>query len=111
VNGRVEEHQDEEEELQGQEARSFRALAARANYLAQDSPDIQFSAKEVCRQMARPTAGSWKRLKILARFLLGRRAVVWRFRWQVEVPRLVLYTDSDGPGAVGLVLPVEVRSW
>ena len=33
--------------LKGEEARSFRALAARANYLAVDRPDIQFAVKEV----------------------------------------------------------------
>ena len=32
----------------------FRAHAARANYLAADRPDLQFAAKEVCRDMATP---------------------------------------------------------
>jgi hypothetical protein len=98
VTGRTEELANDEEELQGPEATSFRAMAARLNYLAQDSPDIQYAAKEVCRQMARPTAESWRKLKALARFVLGRRSVVWQFEWQNEVPELRLFTDSDWAG-------------
>ena len=46
----------------------FRALAARANYLAADRPDCQFSAKEVCRFMSAPTEfslGALRRLQVL----------------------------------------------
>jgi hypothetical protein len=98
VNGRVEDASSEEEELQGPEATSFRAVAARLNYLAQDSPDIQFAAKEVCREMARPNQSSWRKLKVLARFMLGRESVVWKYAWQNSPPELLLYTDSDWAG-------------
>ena len=37
------------EVLNPSEATSFRALSARANYLALDRPDIAYSAKELCR--------------------------------------------------------------
>ena len=37
------------------EAKEFRCLAARLNYLSQDCPDLQFAAKEVARHMSRPT--------------------------------------------------------
>ena len=37
--------------LEGEERTAYRALAARVNYLAQDRPDIQYQAKEICRQM------------------------------------------------------------
>ena len=49
----------------------FRALAARANYLAQDRIDLQFSAKEVCRYMSLPMETSEAALKRMGRFLLG----------------------------------------
>ena len=39
----------DDEELKG-------AIAARANYLAMDRPDPQFSVKEVCRSMSSPKA-------------------------------------------------------
>ena len=48
----------EEEPLGPQEATKFRALAARANYIAQDRVDVQFAAKELCREMSCPVASS-----------------------------------------------------
>ena len=100
TNGRIEksEEDEEDEELQGDEATSFRALAARLNYLAQDCADIQFPAKEICREMSRPTAGSFRRVKVLARFMLKRLAVVVTFRWQPEGSPIELFTDSDWAG-------------
>ena len=39
---------EEETDLVGAELTRLRAIAARANYLAADRPDIQFSSKEIC---------------------------------------------------------------
>ena len=48
--------QEEDEcPLSGKEETKYRALAARANYLAVDRADIQFATKEICRAMATPT--------------------------------------------------------
>ena len=38
--------------LSSADATKYRALAARANYLAQDRVDIQFAVKEIARRMA-----------------------------------------------------------
>lgn len=46
--------EEDEEELTEGEASEFRMLAARLNYMAQDNPHMQFSAKEACCGMARP---------------------------------------------------------
>ena len=59
----------EESLLTAEEATKYRALVARANYLAQDRPDVQFSVKELARGMAKPTEGDWGRLKRLGRYL------------------------------------------
>ena len=48
----------------------FRRIAARANYLAADRPDIMYSVKEICRSMAKPSLKEWKQLKRLARYLI-----------------------------------------
>jgi hypothetical protein len=99
VNGRVEEQLEDPGVLEAGEATSFRALAARLNYLAQDSPDVQFAAKEICRDMACPSQASWKKLKVLARFLLERETVVWQFAWQDDVDLVLrVFSDSDWAG-------------
>ena len=63
------EEEGKSEELVGAEATRFRAVAARANYLAADRPDIQYSVKEICRRMAKPVKGDWQKLVRLGRYL------------------------------------------
>ena len=55
--------------LVGAEAARLRAVAARANYLSGDRPDIQYAVKEICRGMAKPVKGDWGRLIRLGRCL------------------------------------------
>ena len=76
------EEEEKSDELQGKEATRFRAVAARANYLAADRPDIQYSVKEVCRRMAKPVESDWKKLVRLAGYLRGSPRCVWRYNWQ-----------------------------
>eukprot|EP00975_Prorocentrum_lima_P012527 2655994-Prorocentrum_lima.AAC.1 len=52
------------------EAGRYRALAARANYLSMDRPDLSFAAKECCRRMSSPTEEDWAALLRLTRYLL-----------------------------------------
>ena len=112
----------EEEQLGAEEARRFRSLAARANYLSQDRPDIQFAAKEVCRRMARPTQGCWDRLKKLARYLVQHPRLVLKFLDTGRLPEVVqVYSDSDWAGCqrtrkstsggVVVVNGTAVKSW
>ena len=94
-----------EEELDGemtvQEATVFRGVAARANYMAADWPQIQFATKEVCRDMARPTWKSHAKMKKLARYLCTCTEAVWQFPWQSDSEaNLMTYTDSDWAGCL-----------
>ena len=73
-------------------------MAATLNYMSQDGPDLQFPIKEVTRQMAKPTAGSWKSVKKVARYLVDRIGVRWEFAWQDEVSRSYVASDSDWGG-------------
>ena len=66
---KVIEEEEQSEELQGKEATRFRAVAARANYLQADRPDIQYAVKEICRRMAKPVVSDWQKLVRLARHL------------------------------------------
>ena len=87
-----------EQLLNEQDAREYRALAARANYLALDRADIQFATKEVCRGMSRPTKGDHTKLKRLGRYLVGRLRVVTRYTWQKRAERLEGFSDSGWAG-------------
>ena len=76
--GETESRQEEgedEEPLDQSMASKYRALAARANYLVGDRTDLMYAVKEICRSMANPTAGAWKKLKRLGRYLRGNSRV------------------------------------
>ena len=49
-------------ELSTMNATAYRAIVARLNYLAQDTPDIQFVTQEVSGRMAKPRENDWKAL-------------------------------------------------
>ena len=76
----------------------YRALAARANYVAADRPDIQFSVKEVCRKMAVPQRRDWGKLKRLARYLMGCPRVQIEFVYQSMPKRFEAVVDTDHAG-------------
>ena len=66
--------------LNATEATTFRALAARANYLAMDRPELAFSSKELCREFASPSRTSWEKLKRWVNISCGQTKVsnvVW----------------------------------
>merc|ERR1739836_281449 len=76
----------------------YRALVARANYLAPDRPDIAFAVKELARSMSSPSRGDWERLKRLARYLKGKPRAVLRFDWQRHEGNRSIFTDADWAG-------------
>ena len=57
------EKEEDEKELDTDKQRHFRSIAARCNYIAADRPDLTFAVKCICRHMAKPTVGVWKKLK------------------------------------------------
>ena len=83
--------------LPAEKVSPYRAVAARANYLAADRPDVQFSAKEACRWMASPTEHGLQSLKRLGRFLEGKHRLVYHYNWQV-CSHVDVYSDTDWGG-------------
>jgi hypothetical protein len=57
------ERESGDEELPTQDHKQYRMIAARANYLAMDRPDIQYATKEICRGIAQPRKRHWRALK------------------------------------------------
>ena len=100
ASARDEGKEDDGNVLDKMDATKFRALAARANYLAQDRFDLQYAAKEACRCMASPTVGGMKKIKRIARYVLQHPEAVWKYRREVGVDDAVIdvYSDSDWAG-------------
>ena len=97
----VDDHHDSEDvELMDWRATQFRSLAARANDLALDRPDIQYAVKELCRTMSRPTESSWRKLTRVAKYLIYRPRMVLDYLWQEEVSELSTYSDANWAGCV-----------
>ena len=86
------------EVMEKEEATEFRGVVARMNFLSQDCPDLQFPVKECSKQMSRPTKGAWKSAKKIARYLVRREKVVWRYDWQNESGETYTVADSDWGG-------------
>ena len=84
-------------EMDDKEARRFRALAARLNYLAGDRPDLLFASKCICKNMARPGSEDWLALKRVGRYLKGATRMV-QFHWAGDDSNLHCYADSDWAG-------------
>ena len=95
-----EEREDIEQEpaLEVSKATRFRAIAARANYLAMDRIDMQYATKEICRGMATPTEKHWRMLKRLGRYLITKPRMVQYYEWQGVVESLTVYSDSNWAG-------------
>ena len=57
--------------LSDEQATTFRALAARANYLALDRPGAAYATKGLCKCFAAPNTDALSALKHLNRYLVG----------------------------------------
>ena len=76
----------------------YRSIVATMNYMSTDQPDLQYACKEACRDMSAPTENSWKKLKRIGRYLVGREKVVWKFPWKDGHGGWRVSTDSDWAG-------------
>ena len=85
-------------ELNPKEATVFRALSARANYLARDRVDIAYNSKELCRDFAVPNQRSYNKLKRLVRHLVANPRLVYHYPWQDKPSGIKVYVDTDFAG-------------
>ena len=80
------------------DAKKFRGLAARLNYLAMDRTDLQYAAKTVSKCMAKPKIADWMLLKRVAKYLVGAPRCIQKFQWQNMQDMVVTHSDSDWAG-------------
>ena len=76
-----EEHGDDKE-LAEEDLVRYRSVVATVNFITQDRSDVRVAVKELCREMARPTCASWR--KLLARYLKGQPRVVQKIKLDVD---------------------------
>jgi len=90
---------DEVPELSKSDAKWYRGVAARANYLGLDRPDLQYAVKEACRGMARPTERDLAKVKRIARYLqTAPRLILRSGGHEGEPDEIRAYVDSDWAG-------------
>ena len=87
-----------DEKLSCEQSTKYRANVARANYLTQDSLDIQFATKELCRKMSSPNGADWLKLKRLARYLVDKTRSRLMYEYQSKPSSIEVYTDTDFAG-------------
>ena len=81
------------------EATAYRALAARANYLARDRRDIAYATKDLCRGFSRPTKESYDKMKRVGGYLAGNHRLAFNFKCVDKVPTFIdIYRDTDFAG-------------
>ena len=86
------------DELEGEAATMFRALAARYLYLSMDRPECACSAKELCPPFACPTKKGVETLKRAVRFRVGKPRLVCNCPFQALVSNLQVYVDTEFAG-------------
>ena len=66
----LEEIEEEDDLLTGEELKLFQSVAARFHFLAMDKPDLMYSVKELMREMASPRTRDLIALKRVARYTI-----------------------------------------
>ena len=87
--------------LSSEDATTYRALSARANFLSQDRGDIQYATKELCREFSVPNRNSYARLKRVGRYLVGKPRLVHRYDFGPGLEKdeaIDIYVDTDFAG-------------
>ena len=95
---KLEDVEGEEVLMDPSEARKFRGIAARVNYLAVDRADLQYSAKECCKKMANPVTSDWVKLKRVGRYLKRFPRLTQLLPWESKKYEITGHADSDWAG-------------
>ena len=81
-------------------SKAYRSVTASGNYLGHDRPDVQLAIKQCSKTMSSPTHSSWESMKKVGRYIKAHPRVIQLFRWQDEVDKIMVQSDSDWAGDV-----------
>eukprot|EP00435_Cladocopium_sp_Y103_P007958 s1954_g2.t1 len=98
--GAVETLKESSDILSLEDATTYRAIAMRAAYLAQDRPDIQVATRLLAQGLQKPTANHMLMLKRLARYVRHRPRMAQVFPHQKTINPFVMWSDADHAGCV-----------
>ena len=90
--------EDDDTRLEEEEARKCRGEIALLNYMGQDRTDVQYAANQVSKMMANPTEETRRRIKRIARYLVGVENMVWKYgeiEGEEKTMNLDMVVDSD----------------
>ena len=87
-------------ELPTEACTPFRSDTMRANFLAQDRPDLKFAAKEIARHMSSPNQTGLAALKRCVRYLKDHQRLVRRLVRQRLPTNLHIYSDTNHAGCL-----------
>ena len=73
----------------------FGGVAARCNYLSLDRPDLQYAAKDICRETSTPTVQAFMKLKRIGHFLFNKPRLLLKFQYQLPIGQIDLYVDAN----------------
>ena len=85
----------EGELLSAGEAKLYRGMAARLNYLSIDRPDLRVPAQYASRHMSTPSTGAWRIIRKAARYLISNPTWRARYKWQQEEEKIMCFSDAD----------------
>lgn len=89
------EKEETKQELDSQQAKAFRSMAAPCLYLSLGRPGIQSLVKEICRQMSKPTLSAWRKLMRTSRYIRINPGNVWDYKWQDVQTANDVFGDSN----------------
>ena len=89
---------EQEEKLPLGDVTLFREVAARANYLGPDRPDMLYASKEVCREMSSPSVSGLEKITRIGKILARRPRVVWEYPNQEPQEAIDIYVDASWAG-------------
>ena len=86
---------DDDDVLDYSSAKVYKSCVGKAMYVSHHRADIQHSVNALSKHMKQPTKGAFRRLKKLARYLMGTRDVYLELVPDQNAEALETFTDSD----------------
>ena len=96
----LEEIEEEDDLLAGEELKLFPSVAARFNFLAMDRPDLLYSVKELMQKMASPRTVDLIALKRVVRYTIKYPRMACKYQWTPLDSKIEVFGDANFTGCM-----------